>query len=100
MPRAACWHARPGRVAVAEKMRLYAFDGTGNEDMDGDDRDTSRDGTKRTPVIRFLGLWDLVASFGIPGNKINLGYQLTVPAVVEHCYHRPACPRRRDPPIR
>ncbi len=25
------------------------------------------------PSVRFLGLWDTVASFGIPGNDINLG---------------------------
>ena len=49
----------------------------------------------RVPVIRFLGLWDLVASFGIPGNNINLGYQLTVPDAVEHCCHAMALDERR-----
>jgi uncharacterized protein (DUF2235 family) len=44
-------------------------------------------GTRVEPVLRFLGLWDLVASFGIPGNRINLGYQLTVPAKLQFCYH-------------
>jgi len=39
------------------------------------------------PNVLFLGLWDLVASFGIPGNRINFGYQLTVPPTVKHCFH-------------
>ncbi len=38
---------------------------------------------EEAPKIRFLGLWDTVASFGIPGNNINLGYELTVPRNVE-----------------
>ncbi|HXE81554.1 MAG TPA: DUF2235 domain-containing protein [Vicinamibacterales bacterium] len=47
------------------------------------------------PNVLFLGLWDLVASFGIPGNQINLGYQLTVPPIVEHCFHAMALDERR-----
>jgi len=47
------------------------------------------------PGVAFLGLWDLVASFGIPGNTINLGYQLTVPANVRHCFHAMALDERR-----
>ena len=47
------------------------------------------------PRLRFLGLWDLVASFGVPGNNVNLGYQLTVPQMVEHCYHAMALDERR-----
>ncbi|MGA7617086.1 MAG: DUF2235 domain-containing protein [Thermoanaerobaculia bacterium] len=30
------------------------------------------------PPVRFLGVFDTVASFGIPGNDINLGYNLKV----------------------
>jgi uncharacterized protein (DUF2235 family) len=52
-------------------------------------------GRKPVPAVRFLGLWDVVASFGIPGNKINLGYQLTVPASVEHCCHAMALDEKR-----
>jgi uncharacterized protein (DUF2235 family) len=47
------------------------------------------------PGVAFLGLWDLVASFGIPGNQINLGYQLTVPGHVTHCFHAMALDERR-----
>ena len=45
------------------------------------------------PRVRFLGIWDLVASFGIPidiglpFNRINLGYRLNPPKNVSHCYH-------------
>ena len=45
--------------------------------------------------IRFLGLWDTVASFGIPGNRINLGWNLTLADGVEHCYHMMALDERR-----
>lgn len=45
--------------------------------------------------IRFLGLWDIVASFGIPGNNINLGWTLTLPANVKKCYHAMALDERR-----
>lgn len=47
------------------------------------------------PVVQFLGLWDLVASFGVPGNKVNLGYQLTVPATVAQCFHAMSLDERR-----
>lgn len=38
-------------------------------------------------AIRFLGLFDTVPSFGIPGNNIDLGWKLTFPTSVEHCCH-------------
>ncbi|NEQ53617.1 MAG: DUF2235 domain-containing protein [Leptolyngbya sp. SIO3F4] len=46
--------------------------------------------------IRFVGLWDTVASFGIPGNLINLGWQLTLADGVQHCYHAMALDERRS----
>lgn len=39
-----------------------------------------------TPV-RFLGLFDTVPSFGIPGNKVDWGWKLEMPANVERCCH-------------
>lgn len=48
------------------------------------------------PRIRFLGLWDVVPSFGIPGNDINLGYVFSLPANVEKCFHAMALDERRD----
>ena len=54
------------------------------------------------PTVRFLGLWDVVASFGIPINfvlnfhDINLGYDLTVPASVGKCAHAMALDERRQ----
>lgn len=39
--------------------------------------------------IRFVGLFDTVASMGVPGNDIDLGYDLTIPrdGFVENVYH-------------
>lgn len=45
--------------------------------------------------VRFLGLWDVVASFGIPGNNINIGWTLTLPDNVKKCYHAMALDERR-----
>ena len=53
--------------------------------------------------IRFVGLWDLVASFGIPISlgpikfqELNLGYKFDVPASVRHYYHALALDERRQ----
>ena len=37
--------------------------------------------------VRFVGLFDTVPSFGIPGNNIDLGWKLELPHTVEHCSH-------------
>ncbi len=46
--------------------------------------------------VRFLGLWDVVASFGIPGNDKNLGWKLTMATNVRRCYHAMALDERRE----
>jgi len=48
------------------------------------------------PEIRFVGIWDVVPSFGIPGNDVNLGYVLTLPASVRKCFHAMALDERRQ----
>lgn len=45
--------------------------------------------------VRFLGLWDAVASFGLPGNDLNIAWHLTLPANVAKCYHAMALDERR-----
>ena len=35
--------------------------------------------------VRFVGVWDIVAQFGAPGEHVNLGFDLDCPDVV--CYH-------------
>ena len=35
--------------------------------------------------VRFVGVWDIVAQFGLPGEHVNLGFDLDCPDVV--CYH-------------
>jgi uncharacterized protein (DUF2235 family) len=54
------------------------------------------------PAIRFLGVWDIVAAFGIPidvgirFSRINLGYKLSLPGSVQHCFHALALDERRQ----
>ena len=45
--------------------------------------------------MRFLGLWDTVASFGLPGNDLNIGWNLTLSDHVQYCYHAMALDERR-----
>jgi len=47
------------------------------------------------PAIRFVGVWDVVPSFGIPGNDVNLGYVLNLPLSVKKCFHAMALDERR-----
>lgn len=60
-------------------------------------------GTLERPPIRFLGVWDIVAAFGIPinlpgfnFNRINLGYKLGLPKSVKYCYHALALDEARQ----
>ena len=50
-----------------------------------------RDGAE----IRFLGLWDVVASFVVPGNNLNIGWTLSLPDNAKKCYHAMALDERR-----
>lgn len=47
--------------------------------------------------IRFLGLWDVVAQFGLPGEKLQAGHELEWPKNnnVQRCYHAMALDERR-----
>jgi len=47
------------------------------------------------PPIQFVGLFDVVGSFGVPGNAINLGHSLSLPPNVVHCCHAMALDERR-----
>ncbi len=47
------------------------------------------------PAIQFLGLFDVVGSFGIPGNALNVGHTLTLPPIVTVCCHAMALDERR-----
>lgn len=61
------------------------------------------DGTVKKVKIRFLGVWDIVGSFGlsfdtfIDFQEINLGWEIdTIHSCVEHCYHAMALDERRE----
>jgi hypothetical protein len=59
-------------------------------------------GVLERPVVRFLGVFDLVAAFGIPinlgfsFNRINLGYKLGLSKCVKFCYHALALDEARQ----
>ncbi|HEV7608873.1 MAG TPA: DUF2235 domain-containing protein [Steroidobacteraceae bacterium] len=59
-------------------------------------------GTVERPPVRFLGVWDVVAAFGIPinlgfnFNRINLGYKLGLAKCVKYCYHALALDEARQ----
>lgn len=60
------------------------------------------EGSKVIPTVSFLGLWDTVPAFGLPGVLIdafqdwNIGWRLQVPANVTHCYHAMALDESRQ----
>jgi uncharacterized protein (DUF2235 family) len=59
-------------------------------------------GVLERPPVRFLGVWDVVAAFGIPinlgfnFNRINLGYKLGLSKGVKYCYHAIALDEARQ----
>jgi uncharacterized protein (DUF2235 family) len=53
--------------------------------------------------VRWLGLFDVVGAFGVPFNlgplrfqEYNVGYNLTLPASVDYCFHALALDERRQ----
>ncbi|MBS0154153.1 MAG: DUF2235 domain-containing protein [Nitrospira sp.] len=86
-----------------EKLRQYFAEGDRTVDIIGFSRGAAlalhfaNQVQEEQPgaVVRFLGLWDVVASFGIPGNDLNIGWHLTLPDNVQHCYHAMALDERR-----
>jgi uncharacterized protein (DUF2235 family) len=49
-----------------------------------------------TLSIRFLGVWDIVGEFGLPGQFVNAGHDLRMPRNVLSCYHAMALDERRS----
>ena len=52
------------------------------------------------PAIRFLGLFDVVAAFGLANlgfvfSQLNVGHDFELPSQVQHCYHAIALDERR-----
>jgi uncharacterized protein (DUF2235 family) len=46
-------------------------------------------------TIRFMGLFDLVAQFGLPGEHLQAGHDLSCPRNVARCYHAMALDENR-----
>ena len=47
------------------------------------------------PTVRFLGVWDIVGSFVVPGNDLNIGLDLKTPPTAQHIRHCMALDERR-----
>jgi uncharacterized protein (DUF2235 family) len=66
---------------------------------DGIRRPGSDDVVEPNPRIRFLGVWDVVAAFGLANLgaiDLNIGHHLELPAsMVEYCFHAMAIDERR-----
>jgi uncharacterized protein (DUF2235 family) len=66
---------------------------------DGIRRPNSDDVVEPNPRIRFLGVWDIVAAFGLANLgaiDLNIGHHLELPAsMVEYCFHAMAIDERR-----
>jgi uncharacterized protein (DUF2235 family) len=45
--------------------------------------------------IRFVGVWDVVGQFGLPGEHLNAGHDLRLPANAAACYHAMALDESR-----
>ncbi|MEZ5304930.1 MAG: DUF2235 domain-containing protein [Verrucomicrobiales bacterium] len=60
------------------------------------------DGKRVRPEVRFLGLWDVVSAFGVPGllidaaRKVDVGWDLDLPPNVAHCFHAMALDEGRQ----
>lgn len=79
-----------------------ALDFANNIEDDGIRRPGSKEVIADRPPIRFLGLWDVVGSFGIPINvghlrfqEINFGHEFCLPDNVEYCFHAMVLDERR-----
>ena len=66
---------------------------------DGIRRPGTNDVIEANPRIRFLGVWDIVASFGLAnlGNQVlNIGHHLSMPkSNLQYCFHAMALDERR-----
>ncbi len=66
------------------------------------DKGIKVDGETVRPMIRFLGLWDIVPAFGAPGilldfaSEINIGWDLDLPDNVLRCAHAMALNETRQ----
>jgi hypothetical protein len=99
------WEAGHKMIDIVGFSRgaALALDFANRIKTDGLPGSSSKSMTAERPTIRFLGLWDVVGSFGIPINigklrtqEINLGHKLDLPDNVEYCFHAMAMDERRQ----
>lgn len=99
------WQAGHRTIDIVGFSRgaALALDFANKIEDDGIRRPGSKEVIADRPTIRFLGLWDIVASFGIPINiaslraqEINFGHKFDLPNNVEYCFHAMAMDERRQ----
>lgn len=99
------WEAGDTTIDIVGFSRgaALALDFANKIEDDGIRRPGSKEVVSERPIIRFLGLWDVVGSFGIPINigslptqEINFGHKLDLPDNVEYCFHAMAMDERRQ----
>ena len=95
------WAARDRAIDVVGFSRGAAttLDFCHRIQAEGIRRPGSDEVVERHPEIRFLGVWDVVAAFGLAnlGNtELNLGHHLAIPSSgLRYCFHAMALDERR-----
>jgi|GEM_PF-1149556 len=98
------WEAGDSHIDIIGFSRgaALALDFANRIEDNGIRRPGTKDVVEEKPAIRFLGLWDVVGSFGAAINvgiefqKINFGHKLYIPDNVEYCFHAMAMDERRQ----
>lgn len=98
------WEAGDHNIDIIGFSRgaALALDFANKIEDSGIRRPGTKDVVEAKPAIRFLGLWDVVGSFGAAFNvgiefqKINFGHKLYIPDNVEYCFHAMAIDERRQ----
>jgi len=67
----------------------------GNTNNSGKMRASAGKANGNAPDIKFLGIWDTVGSFGVPGNKNDIGKDFAIPPNVKIARHAVAKHERR-----
>jgi hypothetical protein len=99
------WHQGDQLIDIIGFSRgaALALDFANKIEDNGIRRPGTKDVVEENPSIRFLGLWDVVGSFGIPINagpldfqELNFGHKLFIPDSVDYCFHAMATDERRQ----
>ncbi|MEW8627235.1 MAG: DUF2235 domain-containing protein [Candidatus Thiodiazotropha sp.] len=79
------------RGAAISRMFVHYIERNFDDLIDIEDKQC-----KKPPKIRFLGLFDTVASFGIPWNEDEHDFETTIPEIVKNTFHAMALDETRE----